>query len=225
MAVDFSAKINDKKAQVIAARLLERFPEGSVSADSLGNVCAYLHEYAGLDYISSMRILSHISFTGKSSDMLRLAYALIHYEPGGVGYDSSRARIVAHAKVVSVTADRVDAANPRVCLRALLVSSAHAGCFVDYEAGIRDIVRLQKKVYCGRSKALSGRSLLEFVGSVCTLHMVGDAVQFIDATAEEKQINKKLCTLRAKADTECVKAATCALCKERRNTCKLAVRY
>lgn len=225
MDVDFSAKINDKKAQVIADRLLERFPEGSVSADSLGNVCAYLLEYAGLDYLASMQLLNHLGFTGSPGDMLRLAYALIHHEADSFTYTKPRSKQTAHGKIVSVTADRLYANNPRVCLRILLVSSPHAGCFVNYEAGIRDFVKLQKKIYCGRSKALSGRSLLEFVGAVCTAHIVGDLVQFIDATTEEKQMNKKLCAARARADLECVKAPTCALCKERRSTCRLAVRY
>lgn len=225
MAVDFSVKTNDAKAQAVARRLLERFPEGSVDADSLGNICAYLSEYAKLDYQSTMQILSHIALSGKPSDMLRLAYALVHYQPDTDPYSISRGKVVAHAKIVAVTADKLSSSNPKICIRMLLVSSRHAGRFVDYEIGIRDAVRVQKKVYCGRSKALSGRSLLELVGSVCTAHLSGDSVIYLDSTAEERKLNKQLCADRAKSDSSCPKAPTCVQCKERRSSCRLAVRY
>ena len=224
MDADFSVKINDQKANLIAHRLVEQFPEGSVSADSLGNVCAYLAEYAGMSYSDTMTVLNRLSFTGSPADMLRLAYALIHFESTDK-YPTCKCRVTAHGKIVKVTIDRMDSKNPQICLRFLLVSSVYAGCFVDAVIGIRDAIKLQRKIYSGRSKVLSGRSLLEFVGSLGTVTLYGDLVDHIDASTEEKRINKSLCKDRVAADTECVKAPSCVQCKERRNKCKLAVRY
>lgn len=225
MVADFSWKSNDAKAQAVAAKLIGRFPPGSLTGDTLGNLCAFLSEYAGIDYITSMSILNRLAFsTGSPAELLRLAYALIHHEPQKSQY-SRKGKFEAHARIIKVTADRMDSRNPQICLRALLVSSPYAGSLIDYVSPIRDTVKLHKKIYSGRSKALSGRSLLEFVGAVCTMKILDDTVQFIDATTEEKKLNKQLCTERAKADTECAKAPTCVLCKERRSTCRLAVRY
>ena len=83
---------------------------------------------------------------------------------------------------------------------------------------------MQKKIYCGRTKALAGRSLLEFVGSVCSVFVDGDTVQDIDASKEEKQLNKQLCADRARADTECQSAPLCVQCGKRRSECRLSVR-
>ena len=225
MAADFSWKSNDAKAHAVASKLMSRFPAGTLTVDTLGNLCAFLSEYAGMDYMASMAILNRLAFsTGSPAEMLRLAYALVHYEPQQSSY-TRKGKFEAHARIVKVTADRMDSKNPQICLRALLVSSPCAGSLIDSVFSIRDTVKLHKKIYSGRSKALSGRSLLEFVGSVCTMKIVDDIVQFIDATAEEKKLNKLLCMERAKADMECSKAPTCVLCKERRSTCRLAVRY
>lgn len=225
MAADFSWKSNEAKAQAVAAKLVGRFPQGSLSADSLGGLCAFLNEYAGIDYITTMSILNRLAFTeGSPADMLRLAYALVHYEPKQSQYQR-KGKYEAHAKIIKVTADRMNSKSPQICLRALLVSSPYAGSLIDFVTPIRDAVKLHKKIYSGRSKSLSGRSLLEFVGSVCTLKIIDDTVQLVDASTEEKKLNKNLCTERAKADTECAKASSCVLCKERRNTCRLAVRY
>lgn len=225
MGADFSVKSNDAKAKAVADKLIQKFPPGTISADSLSNLCAFLYEYAGLDYMESMTILNRLNISeGNPADMLRLAYALIHYTKPSSTY-VTKAKFIAHAKIVSVTADKIGSKNPQICIRSLLVSSPYAGKLIDYALSLRDAVNLHKKIYSGRSKVLAGRSLLEFVGALCTVHVLNDSVQYIDADKEEKKLNKELCADRAKADTECVKAPVCSLCKERRSTCRLAVRY
>lgn len=223
MAADFSIRTNDRTALKIAERLATRFPQGTLSPDSFGNLCAYLYEYAGLDYSETMSLIHRIKFTGSQPDILRLSYALIHYEQvNGFG---NRGKYTAHARVLKVTADKIKTPNPRLCLQLLLLSSRYAGCILNYEVSLRDAVKIQRSIYSGRSKALAGRSLLEFVGCVCTVHVIGDLPQSLSASVEEKKLNKQLCTARAKADTECQKAPTCVQCRERRATCRLAVRH
>lgn len=220
---DFSVKINDKQAGLIAAKLLERFPPGSITDGNYSGLCQYLTEYAKLDYAQTLSILHRIGYTGTPFDTLRLAYALLHYEQTNSPY-FSRGKFYAHAKVLKVTADRMQSSNPQICLRLLLTSSPHAGSMIDSVMSIRDAVRLQKRIYCGRTKALAGRSLLEFVGSLCSVYVDGDVVQSIDATKEEKQTNKQLCTDRARADSECQAAPLCVQCRKKRSECRLSVR-
>lgn len=223
MDSDFSHKLNDEKSVKVARRISDRFPPGTLSADTLAPLCEFLSEYAKLDYAGSMAVLNRIEFGGSPFDMLRLAYALVHYDPRVQIYTSPKA-LQAHGKVLSVTADGMHSANPRLCLRILVVSSADAGSILDYELGLRDAVKLQKKVYCGRSRALSGRSMLELVGCQLSLRIKGRLVVSVDADKAEKKYNKQLCTDRVKADSTCVRASTCALCAERRKSCRLAVR-
>lgn len=225
MAADFSHKKNDHTALIIARKILEAFPPEKWSWDFSGNLCAFLLKYAGLAYIDSMTILNSIAFNGTAFDCLRLAYALIHYKKEAAFTLIQRKAYTAHGKIMEVSADRVDGANPKVCVKLLLTSSSLAGRLVEYSMPVRDAVKLQRQIYSGRSKALSGRSLLEFVGCVCTARLFGLSVQYITADKQEKEMNKQLCAERTKADHDCQKAHSCVQCKERRAQCKLAVRH
>ena len=220
---DFSIKTNDKQAGLIAGKLLEHFPAGSINDGNYSGLCDYLATYAKLSYPQTLSILHRIGYKSTPFDTLRLSYALLHYEETNSPY-LGKGRFTAHAKILKVTADRLQSSNPQICLSLLLTSSAYAGCLVDSVMAIRDAVRLQKKIYCGRSRALSGRSLLEFVGALCTIKMDGDTVQDIDASKEEKKLNKSLCADRARADTECQTAPLCVQCGKRRAECRLSVR-
>ena len=223
MDSDFSHKTNDEKAVTVARRISDRFPPGSLSSDDLSALCDFLSTYAKLDYATTMSIVNRLEYGGSAFDTLRLAYSLIHHDPRMMMYTGGRAE-TAHAKVILVTADRVDTANPRICLKLLLVSSSQAGTLIDTDIGLRDAVKLQKKIYSGRSRALSGRSMLEFVGCQVTAKLKGRVVILIDADKAEKKYNKDLCSARAKADSDCTKSKSCVLCRERRTTCRLAVR-
>lgn len=221
---DFSVKINDKQAGLIANKLLERFPPGSVTDGNLSGLCQYLADYAKLAYAQTLEIIHRLGWKSTPFDTLRLAYALLHYEPSANSSYFGRGKFTAHAKILKVTADRLQSSNPQICFTLLLTSSAYAGSLTDTVMSIRDAVRLQKRIYCGRGKALAGRSLLEFVGTLCTVKVDGEAVQDIDASKEEKTINKQLCTDRARADTECQTAPLCVQCRKRRSECRLSVR-
>ena len=221
---DFSVKINDKQAGMIAGKILERFPPGSITEGNFSGLCQYLADYAKLEYARTLEVLSRIGFTSTPFDTLRLAYALLHLEAEAKSPYFGRGKFFAHAKIMKVTADRMQTANPQICFTLLLTSSAYAGCLIDTVMSIREAVKLQKKIYCGRGKVLAGRSLLEFVGVLCSVNVDGETVQGIDATKEEKNINKALCTDRARADTECQTAPLCVQCMKKRSECRLSVR-
>lgn len=221
----FSHTANDKKAVAVCEKIKTHFPAETVTYENCSNLIEYLTEVGKMPYIEAVRLLNILApIDNKPFNVLRVSYALIHYESSDNTYTDDKGRLEAHAKILDVTLDDKDKVRPVICLKFLLVSSKKAGRLVDWQCSLTDCVKLQKTIYSGRSQKLAGRSLLELVGCVCTVKLRGDYITSVYADKGEKKTNRDLCQSRAKADYDCVVASTCARCKKTRVECRLSVR-
>ena len=217
-----SVELNDRQAVVVATKIAELCKTETFSVSVL---CDFLAKYAKLQFSQTMELLNSLGISTPPSqfDTLRLAYALLHYDPEVFCYGKIP-RVRATAKILRVTADTVNKRNPKITLHMLTVDSPLAGRLVSKELYLPEAVRLSKNVYSGRAKALQGRSLLELVGCVVKTKLFGSTVDSVFIEQKLRERNKQLCKDRAKADFECHEAPTCAHCKKRRCECRLAVR-
>ena len=221
MARVSSVEINDKQAVAVAARLAQVC---NAEAFSVTALCTFLSSYAKLPFSDTLQLLNNLGISKPGRmELLRLSYALLHYKAGVFAYGVVP-KAKATAKVLRVTADTINKSNPKITLHMLVVDSPLAGRLVMKELTLSEAVRLSRSVYSGRSKALQGRSLLEFVGCVVKVKLFGNVVDSIFSEQPLREMNKQLCKDRAQADLECREAPTCAHCKKRRTECRLAVR-
>lgn len=220
MARVSSSELNDKQAVVIAAKLSTVCGAESFSVSAL---CQFLLTYAKLQFQETLTVLNAINFTKPEPfALLRLAYALLHYSREAYEYGKIP-KAEAEVKVIKVTADTA-AKSPKITLTMLVVTSPLAGRVISKQITLHEAVTLQKRVYCGRSRAFYGRSLLEFVGCRMKAKLFGNTVDKLFADQEIRKMNKKLCADRVRADDECRQALNCALCKKRRTECRLATK-
>lgn len=221
----FSHTANDKKAVAIAEKIKGHFPTETVTYDNCINLINYLTQVGKMPYIEAVKLINNLSpLDNKPFNVLRVAYALMHYESTDNAYIDDKGKLEAHAKILDITLDDKDKTRPTLCLKLLIVSSKKAGRVLDWQCSLTDCVKIQKNIYSGRSRKLAGRSLLELIGCLCTVKLRGDYVIYLSADKSEKKINKELCQNRTRADYDCAQATTCARCKKSRTECRLSVR-
>lgn len=222
MAKDFSWKLNDKRAVLVADKIRSKFPEDPSIEGSWATLCDYLATIANVSYADTMTMLSRLQpLTSDPKDVFRVSLAILGCRDPQPAKGKS---VQAHARVLQISVNDKQSRFPKISFRLLVCSGAHAGRYLEYQCSLSEAVKLHKAVYSGRSKRLSGRSLLEFVGCVVSVYIRDSLVIGITATPEEKKINKALCEDRCQADTACHEAQQCCLCKKGRSQCRMAVR-
>ena len=221
----FSHTANDKKAIAVAEKIKKYFPTNTVTYENCTELIEYLTKVGKLQYIEAVRILNNLSpIDSRPFNVLRVAYALLHYESVENTYNDDKGKLEAHGKIIDVTLDDKDKTRPIICLKILIVSSKKAGRVLDWQCSLTDCIKIHKNIYSGRSQKLAGRSLLELIGCLCSIKLRGDYITFITADKSEKRINKELCQDRARADLDCIQAPTCTRCRKARTECRLSVR-
>lgn len=222
----FSIKRNDTKAATVAKRLCDFASTAVFSASNPEQLCAFLDEYGKLTYTESMGILSRLTISNTPFDMLRLAYALVHFDRDNTVLKVYDTTVKAHAKILKMSlTDADDVSRSKIVYYFLCISGPYAGTLMQYTCPIAEAAKMQKSVYTGRSKALRGRSLLELVGCYCLISIKRANIIGVSADSTIRSKNKELGNLRVKADTQCGRADTCAVCRATRKDCKLAVRW
>ena len=222
MAEDFSWKTNDKLAVAVADKIRTHFPADPEQPGAWESLCDYLSRYAGLSFAEVSDIINGLGkLTNTPRDVFRIALAIAHCrekEP------TKTKALKAHARILQISVDGKQKAFPKISLHVLLVSSKHAGKLMCYQMGLSEAIKLHKSIYCGRARKYAGRSLLEFVGCAVTVIVRDSLIVNVTANAEEKKLNKKLCSERTQADISCHEASQCCFCKKGKHECRLAVR-
>lgn len=218
----FSIKRNDRRAKLIANRLMSDLASVDFSQSDPQALCEYLNEYAKMSYEESTALLNYLTISKTPYDMLRLAYALSNYNRDE--WQRKAVKVKAHAKILKVGLQGDSAKNMKITLMFLVVSSRHAGSIKYMTCSLSEAVMIQKKIYCGRSRELQGRSLLELTGCQCEVSLYNEAVIDVAITPAEKQVNKQLGKDRIAAEGSCPIASSCVTCKKGRSQCRLAVR-
>lgn len=218
----FSIKRNDRRAKLVANRLMSDLASADFSPSDPQVLCEYLNAYAKMSYEESMTLLNYLTIGKTPYDMLRLAYALSNYDRDE--WQKKTPKVKAHAKILKVGLQGDTAKNMKITLMFLVVTSRHAGSIKYMTCPLSEAVMIQKKIYCGRSKELQGRSLLELTGCQCSITIFNESVVEVATTPSEKQANKQLGNDRITAEGACPAASSCVTCKKGRSQCRMAVR-
>lgn len=222
MVEDFSWKHNDTLALKVAEKISQRYPEDPAVDGAFMSLCEYLSDVAGVEYATTVDLLKRLQpLSNTPLDILRVSFAIMHCKAPSGGKSRSD---IAHARIYKVTVSDKESRYPKLSLHMLVVSSRHAGKFVQYQLPLTEAVKLHRAVYSGRARKYGGRSLLEFVGCVVTLRIRDALVVGVSANKEERKINKQLCVDRAQADVSCHEATQCCFCKKVRSQCRLATK-